>query len=158
SPMRTIHSPCGNSTARSEATRSTACPSLTALRVTMSTATAGGGPALGSSLVTRHFSRRLVLRHDIKDELQRDGLALVLDAEDALPLDVAGDEVLVETDGEAERTLHVLPLGVLRLARHLEVDLAGGCRQRLRRLRAMAEAEAGRRIAEDVVDAIGAAE
>src|SRR5439155_18092184 len=81
----------------------------------------------------------LFLRHDVKRKLQGGVLTAGLDGQDALALDVAGDAVLVQADGEREGLLHVLPFFGLGFATNLEITQTGQGWQGPRRPRIISE-------------------
>ena len=83
-------------------------------------------------------------------------LALIL--RNALALDIAGDQVFVEADGERQRVLDGIPLGGLLGAVDLEIGQAGSLREGARGTIGEGEFQPGLTEAEDFVHAVGAAE
>src|SRR6266852_3601329 len=100
----------------------------------------------------------LFLRHDVKRKLQGGVLTAGFDSQDALPLDIAGDAVLVQSDGERKGLLHVLPFFGLGFATDLEITQAGQGGQGPRRPRVISELQPRLTQPEDVVHAVRAAD
>src|SRR5207302_9208487 len=90
-------------------------------------------------------------RYQVQRELHGCRLAPGLDRQDALPLDSTNDALGVQSNGQGQGFLHILPFRSLRFTADLEINQVGQGRQRPRRRWAGVELETCQTAVEDLV-------